>query len=103
MTKKKPTTVKEWEKVCENLNAALKLSIKTEEDLTEQIRVLNKKLNTHIQNADAFKEEIENLESYIKEWEEEHENEIEQLEEQLTMSVGVIKYLEMKLGRTNSV
>jgi hypothetical protein len=28
---------------------------------------------------------------------------IEKLEEQLTMSVGVIKYLEMKLERPNSV
>lgn len=32
------------------------------------------------------------------------DNEVKKLEEQLTMSVGVIKYLEMKLNeRTNSV
>lgn len=31
------------------------------------------------------------------------EEKVEKIEEQLTMSVGVIKYLEMKLERTNSV
>jgi hypothetical protein len=31
------------------------------------------------------------------------QNKIEKLEEQLTMSVGVIKYLEMKLERPNPV
>lgn len=64
MTKKKPTTVKEWEKVCENLNSALQSMMKDEVKL---------------------------------------QNKIEKLEEQLTMSVGVIKYLEMKLERPNPV
>jgi len=64
MNKKKPTTVKEWEKVCENLNSALQSMMKDEVKL---------------------------------------QNKIEKLEEQLTMSVGVIKYLEMKLERPNPV
>ena len=89
MTKKKPTTVKEWEKVCENLNSALQLSIKTEEDLKEKIKHLQQNLN------DMYKAVDEDFED--------NEDAIEQLEEQLTMSVGVIKYLEMKLERPNPV
>jgi len=68
---KKPTTVKEWEKVCVNLNNALQLSIDNEIKLDDKFCKLQDKL--------------------------------EKIEEQLTMSVGVIKYLEMKLERTNSV
>jgi len=91
MTKKKPTTVKEWEKVCENLNSALQLSIKTEEDLKADIKALEENLE-HYLTPDEVAQEVEELEAQV-----------EQLEEQLTMSVGVIKYLEMKLERTNSV
>ena len=89
MTKKTPTTVKEWKKVCENLNSALQLSIKTEEDLKEKIKHLQQTLN------DMYKAVDEDFED--------NEDAIEQLEEQLTMSVGVIKYLEMKLERPNPV
>lgn len=64
MTKKKPTTVKDWEKVCENLNSALHAMIDEEAKRMKQI---------------------------------------DKLEDQLVMSHGVIKYLEMKLERTNSV
>jgi len=65
MTKsKKPTTVKEWEKVCENLNKALHAMMTDEENARAR---MNK------------------------------------LEEQLTMTVGVVKYLEMKLERLNPV
>jgi len=91
MTKKKPTTVKEWEKVCENLNSALQLSIKTEEDLKADIKALEENLK-HYLTPDEVAHEVEELEEHI-----------EQLEEQLTMSVGVIKYLEMKLERPNPV
>ena len=71
MTKKKPATIKEWEKTCVNLNSALQLSVKNELKLDNEVRKLEEK--------------------------------VEKIEEQLTMSVGVIKYLEMKLERTNSV
>jgi len=64
MTKKKPTTVKDWENICENLNMALNSM------MNDEVKLQNK---------------------------------IEKLEEQLTMSVGVIKYLEMKLERPNPV
>ena len=67
----KPKTLKEWEKVCLNLNNALKSQIKDESKLHAK---------------------IDNLEEQIG-----------KLEEQLTMSVGVIKYLELKLGRTNPI
>jgi len=61
---KKPTTVKEWEKVCENLNKALNSMMVDEENMQARL---------------------------------------DKLEEQLTMTVGVVKYLEMKLDRLNSV
>ena len=61
---KKPTTVKEWEKVCENLNKALNSMMADEENMQARL---------------------------------------DKLEEQLTMTVGVVKYLEMKLDRLNSV
>ena len=61
---KKPKTIKQWEKVCNNLNDV-----------------------THSQHAD-----IDNLQEQVA-----------KLEEQLTMSVGVIKYLELKIVRPNPV
>ena len=65
MTKsKKPTTVKEWEKVCDNLNKALNSMMADEENMQARL---------------------------------------DKLEEQLTMTVGVVKYLEMKLERLNPV
>jgi hypothetical protein len=64
MTKKKPTKVIDWEKVCENLNAALKSMMNDEVVLKDKI---------------------------------------DELEDQLVMSHGVIKYLEMKLERSNPV
>ena len=57
-------TIKQWEKVCNDLNNVI-----------------------HSQHAD-----IDNLQEQIG-----------KLEEQLTMSVGVIKYLELKIVRPNSV
>lgn len=64
MTKKKPTKDIDWEKVCENLNAALKSMMNDEVALKDKI---------------------------------------DKLEDQLVMSHGVIKYLEMKLERPNPV
>ena len=60
----KPKTIKQWEKVCNNLNDVV-----------------------HSQHAD-----IDNLQEQVA-----------KLEEQLTMSVGVIKYLELKIVRPNPV
>lgn len=64
MTKKKPAKAIDWEKVCENLNAALKSMMNDEVVLKDKI---------------------------------------DELEDQLVMSHGVIKYLEMKLERPNPV
>ena len=61
---KKPKTMKQWEKVCNNLNDVV-----------------------HSQHAD-----IDNLQEQIG-----------KLETQLTMSSGVIKYLELQIVRSNSV
>ena len=87
MTKKKPATVKDWEKVCENLRAALHAMIDEEAVLKEKIKELEENFT-----AAELDQEVEHLDAQI-----------EKLEEQLTMSVGVIKYLEMKLERPNPV
>ena len=63
----KPKTLKEWERVCNNLNKALQSTI--EDVLKRDSR-------------------IDNLEEQVG-----------KLEEQITMSVGVIKYLEMQLEK----
>lgn len=67
----KPKTIKQWEKVCGQLNDVI-----------------------HSQHADEAKlrSVIDNLEEQIG-----------KLEEQLTMSVGVIKYLELQIARSNTV
>jgi hypothetical protein len=72
MTKSaKPKTIKEWEKVCKNLNDALRSAMEHEEELYD---------------------DMEHLEIQMM-----------KLEEQLTMSVGVIKYLETKIVRPDPV
>ena len=60
----KPKTMKEWERVCKNLNDVV-----------------------YSQYTD-----IDNLQEQVA-----------KLEEQLTMSMGVIEYLETKIVRSNSV
>jgi len=68
---KKPKTIQDWEKVCNNLNNAL---------------------DSCIEDEAKFRADIDNLQEQIG-----------KLEEQLTMSVGVIKYLELKIVRPNTV
>jgi len=67
----KPKTVKDWEKICNQLNDVI-----------------------HSQHADEKEMEavIESLEKQVS-----------HLEEQLTMSIGVIKYLELQIVRSDSV
>ena len=67
----KPKTIKDWQKVCNNLNAVLA---------------------SYIEDEAKFRADIDNLEEQIG-----------KLEEQLTMSVGVIKYLELQIVRSNPV
>jgi septal ring factor EnvC (AmiA/AmiB activator) len=67
----KPKTVKQWEKVCTNLNNALQ---------------------SQMQDEAKLRSVIDNLEEQVG-----------KLEEQLTMSVGVIKYLELQIARSNPV
>jgi septal ring factor EnvC (AmiA/AmiB activator) len=54
--------------------------------------VLDDALQASIKDEAKLEAKIDNLEEQIG-----------KLEEQLTMSVGVIKYLELKIGRSNSV
>ena len=67
----KPKTIKDWQKVCNNLNAVLA---------------------SYIEDEAKFRAAIDN-----------REEQIAKLEEQLTMSIGVIKYLELQIARSNSV
>lgn len=94
---KKPTTVKEWEKVCNNLNKALESMIADEVILKAKITGLEEEVKELEKELDAEIDEI------YDEHFAEHAAEIEKLEEQLTMTVGVVKYLEMKLERLNPV
>ena len=72
MTKSaKPKTMREWERVCKNLNDVICAQYGNEEKLEVKIANL--------------------------------EDQIGKLEEQLTMSVGVIKYLELKIVRPDSI
>jgi hypothetical protein len=74
MTKsKKPTTLKEWEKTCNNLDKAL---------------------HSMMQDSAMDTLTIENLREQVA-----------SLEKQLTMSNGIIKYLEIQIARSkpNSV
>ena len=68
---KKPKTIQDWEKVCNNLNNAL---------------------DSCLEDEAKFRVDIDNLEEQMG-----------KLEEQLTMSVGVIKYLELQIARSNTV
>ena len=68
---KPPKTVKDWQKICNNLNGALE---------------------SQMQDEAKLRAVIDNL-----------EDQIGKLEEQLTMSVGVIKYLELQIARSNTV
>ena len=68
---KKPKTIQDWEKVCNNLNNAL---------------------DSCIEDEAKFRADIDNLQEQVG-----------KLEEQLTMSVGVIKYLELQIVRSNPV
>ena len=71
MTNKPPKTVKDWQRICDNLNGAL---------------------SSQMQDEAKLRSRIDNLEEQIG-----------KLEEQLTMSVGVIKYLELQIARSNPV
>ena len=67
----KPKTVKDWEKICKNLN-----------DVIHAQHAAEQKLDAKIDNLEEQNGKIE---------------------EQLTMSIGVIKYLELQIARSNSV
>jgi hypothetical protein len=45
---KKPTTAKEWEKVCENLNKALNSMMADEENMQARIKKLEDEVMMHV-------------------------------------------------------
>ena len=65
---------------------------KTIEDWQRVCNSLNNALDSCIEDEAKFRSTIDNLEEQIG-----------KLEEQLTMSVGVIKYLELQIVRSNPV
>jgi septal ring factor EnvC (AmiA/AmiB activator) len=65
---------------------------KTIEDWQRVCNSLNNALQSQMQDEAKLRSVIDNLEEQIG-----------KLEEQLTMSVGVIKYLELQIARSNTV
>jgi septal ring factor EnvC (AmiA/AmiB activator) len=65
---------------------------KTIEDWQRVCNSLNNALQSQMQDEAKLRSVIDNLEEQIG-----------KLEEQLTMSVGVIKYLELQIARSNPV
>jgi septal ring factor EnvC (AmiA/AmiB activator) len=65
---------------------------KTAKDWQKVCNNLNNALQSQMQDELKLRVDIDNLEEQIG-----------KLEEQLTMSVGVIKYLELQIARSNSV
>ena len=103
---KKPTTIAGWEKVCNNLNSALQLSIKQEEEVIKELelqRTLNKELEENIKSLEVALDSYIQIDEAYAIAEEQKDAEIESLNNTLIKSAGIINYLEMKLERANSV
>ena len=100
---KKPTTIAGWEKVCNNLNSALKLSIDQEEELIAALelqKALNKELEEKIKSLEDSYIQIDEAYAIA---EERQDAEIEGLKITITKAAGIINYLERKLERADSV
>lgn len=103
---KKPKTIEGWEKVCHNLNSALKLCIDQEEELIAALelqKALNKELEDKIKFLDVTLDSYIQVDEAYAIAEERQDEEIESLKITITKSAGIINYLEMKLDRANSV
>lgn len=103
---KKPTTIAGWEKVCNNLNSALQISIKDEEELIAALELqksLNKDLEEKIKDLEITLDAYIQIDEVYATAEERKDAEIEDLNTTLIKSAGIINYLEMKLERSNSV
>lgn len=103
---KKPKTIEGWEKVCHNLNSALKLSIDQEDELIKALeaeKAANKLLTKRIKDLEVALDVYTRLNEATSEVEAQQELEIKDLHITITKSAGIINYLEMKLDRANSV
>jgi len=103
---KKPSTIAGWEKVCNNLNSALKLSIDQEEELIAALE-LQKDANKTLQSkVSDLEKSVKQLADLLADGYSEHDRKdevIEDLNTTLIKSAGIINYLEHKLERANSV
>jgi predicted RNase H-like nuclease (RuvC/YqgF family) len=103
---KKPKTIEGWEKVCHNLNSALKLSIDQEDELIKALeaeKAANKLLQNQVsdmeQKLSFYQQIIDGGDFSISQ----RDAEIKDLNITITKSAGIINYLEHKLERANSV
>ena len=103
---KKPKTIEGWEKVCNNLNSALKLSIDQEEELIAALelqKALNKELEEKIKSLEVTLDSYIQIDEAYAIAEERQDAEIEGLKITITKAAGIINYLEHKLERANPV
>ena len=103
---KKPTTIAGWEKVCNNLNSALKLSIDHEEELIAALelqKALNKELEEKIKSLEVTLDSYIQIDEAYAIAEERQDAEIDGLKITITKAAGIINYLEHKLERADSV
>jgi len=103
---KKPKTIEGWEKVCNNLNSALQLSIKDEEELIRALeaeKAEGKILKNRIKDLENALDIYTKMNEATSEVEAQQDLEIENLNIAILKSATIINYLEMKLERANSV
>jgi uncharacterized coiled-coil DUF342 family protein len=103
---KKPKTIEGWEKVCHNLNSALKLSIDQEDELIKALEA-EKAANKSLQNkVSDLEQSLKQLADLLADGYTEHDRKDEVIDDMNTTiikSAGIINYLEMKLDRANSI
>lgn len=103
---KKPKTIAEWEKVCNNLNSALKLCIDQEEELIAALELQkadNKLLEQKIKDLDVTLDAYIKIDEMYAIAEERQDAEIESLNITITKSAGIINYLEHKLEQATQL
>jgi predicted RNase H-like nuclease (RuvC/YqgF family) len=103
---KKPKTIAEWEKVCHNLNSALKLCIDQEEELIAALELQkadNKLLEQKIKSLEVTLDSYIKIDEMYAIAEERQDAEIESLNITITKSAGIINYLEHKLEQATQL
>jgi hypothetical protein len=103
---KKPKTVTDWEKVCSNLNAALQLSMRDEEELIKELEAEKNANNILKKNVSDLEQSVKQLSELLANGYSRNEKKDELIDDMkiaITKSAGIIQYLEKKLERSNSI